>query len=74
MQKLIGDFKASQTTAEAEYKKQRTAYNKITQEKVAAVAEKEAKEAAAKQANMFKDTERTVKRIDTKTATLNKQL
>jgi len=37
--------------AETEYKQKKTAYNKITQEKVKAVEAREAKEAADKKAN-----------------------
>lgn len=50
-EKEIAIQKEKMALAETEYKQKKTAYNKITQEKVKAVEAREAKEAADKKAN-----------------------
>lgn len=70
----IEKLMTAKTTAEVAYKTKRTAYNKITQEKVAATKAKEAEEAKEREANQFADTEREANRMANKAVTLQNQL
>lgn len=74
LKEQIANLKGDLKDYEAMKKEKMTIYNKITQEKVAAVKEREKKAGEEKEANMFKNTEREVNRIQNKTTTLNKQL